>query len=106
MYGHFPSSTIDSLIIVGANLVIDRDLFNATTRPKGIIVLKNDRGLGGNIIVNGSVKNIQSSLFSEGTLYSGTGINNLANDTTQKVTMLPENQLYIDGSLMSRNTIG
>ena len=53
-----------------------------------------------------SVKKIESSIFTEGSLYSGLDKNNLYNGTTAGVATLGENQLYIRGSLISRNTIG
>jgi len=104
----FPSASVDSIIVIGGDIIIDVDIINniVPSKPKGIIVLKNDAGLGGNMIVNNNVKKIESSIFSEGTLYSGDDLANLYNDTTLKITTLGENQLYIKGSLMSRNTIG
>jgi hypothetical protein len=104
----FPSDTIDSLIVIGGDLIIDADVLEPVVRknPKGIIVLKNEAGVGGNIIVTNAVKKIESSIFTEGSLYSGDSKSDLYNDTTLEVTTLGENQLYIRGSLISRNTIG
>jgi hypothetical protein len=104
----FPSDSVDSLIIVGGDLIIDMDILEPLVKknPKGIIVLKNDAGVGGNIIVTGSVKKIESSVFTEGSLYSGSSKTDLYNANALAVTTLPENQLYIHGSLISRNTIG
>jgi membrane protein implicated in regulation of membrane protease activity len=68
-----------------------------TIRPKGIIVLKNDTGKGGNIVVQKTVKKIDSSIFAEGTLYSGESMTDLYNDTTLEVVSLSDNQLYIIG---------
>ena len=104
----FPSASVDSVIVVGGDIIIDTDIINNSipSKPKGIIVLKNDSGLGGNIIVNNNVKKIESSIFTEGTLYSGDDLANLYNDTALKINTLGENQLYIKWSLMSRNTIG
>lgn len=62
--------------------------------------------MGGNIIVTNIVKKIESSIFLEGSLYSGNNRYDLYNDTTAEVATLGENQLYIRGSLISRNTIG
>jgi hypothetical protein len=63
----FPSSTIDSLVIIGGDLIIDSDVLEPMIQknPKGIIVLKNDAGIGGNIIVTNVVKKIESSIFTE-----------------------------------------
>ncbi len=104
----FPNDSIDSLIIIGGDLIIDSNVLEPVVKknPKGIIVLKNEAGVGGNIIVTNSVKIIESSIFTEGSLYSGNSKSDLYNDTTAEVTALWENQLYIRGSLISRNTIG
>lgn len=102
----FPSVSVDSIIVIGGDIIIDSDIINTTPKPKGIIVLKNAAGLGGNIVITNNVKKIESSIFTEGTVYSGDDMANLYNDTTLKVTTLGENQLYIKGSLISRNTIG
>jgi hypothetical protein len=102
----FPSGSVDSIIVIGGDIIIGTGVINNTSKPKGIIVLKNAAGLGGNIVITNNVKKIESSIFTEGTVYSGDDMANLYNDTTLKVTTLGENQLYIKGSLISRNTIG
>lgn len=62
----FPTNNVDSLIIIGGNLIIDRDIISTTMiKPKGIMVMKDEIGRGGNIIVQRSVKKIQASLFTE-----------------------------------------
>lgn len=103
----FPTNSIDSLVIIGGDLIIDRDMMNtAMIKPKGIIVMKDGVGKGGNIIVQRSVKKIQASIFTEWSLYSGDAIDSLYNDIPEKILTLPENQLYIQGTLISHNTIG
>lgn len=104
----FPSSSIDSLILVWWDILIGTGIYESYPKkyPKGIIVLKNEKGVGWNIYIAPDVKIIESSLFAEGTIYSGTDKDNIENATMQQVASLPENQLYIHGSLMSRNTIG
>ncbi len=55
------------------------------------------------------MKNIQTSIFTEGSIYSGDNITNLYNDSVAEVALLSRditNQLYILGSIISRNTIG
>ncbi len=106
MVGEFPTSNTDSLILIGGDLIIDADIINTYTKAKGIIVLKNEAWVGGNIIVTNTVKKIESSIFTEGSLYSGNSKSALYNDTTAEVATLGDNQLYIRGSLISRNTIG
>jgi hypothetical protein len=100
-------SSMDTLVIVGGDLIIDIDILS--TRPRGIIVLKNSKWLGGNIIITKNVKKIESSIIIEWSLLSGDNKNSLYNDTTEKVALLSQNvtnQLYIHGGLISYNTIG
>lgn len=104
----YPSNSVDSLVIIGWDILIDTDIIEPVwgKNPKGIIALKNDNWVGGNIYISPDVKVIESSIFAEWTIYSGTGESNIANATIQQVASLPENQLYIKGSIMSHNTIG
>lgn len=102
----YTNSTLSSVIIVGGDMLIDEDILNSTSNAKWVILLKNAAGIGGNVFIKDSVKNIQSSIFSEGTIYSGTDKLNLYNDSGEEVTILPPNQLYVLGSLISQNTIG
>lgn len=103
----FPTNSIDSLVIIGGDLTIDWDVMSINMiKPKGIIVMKDESGAGWNIIVQGSVKKIQASIFTEWSLYSWASKDALYNDIPTKILTLPENQLYIKGSLISRNTIG
>lgn len=107
MTSYFPSSA-DSLIIIGGDLIIDTDIINSSNLPKGIIVLKNEAWVGGNIIIRKDVKKIYSSIFAEWTLYSGDDKNTLYNADTLSAANLANvapNQLHIYGVLMSRNTI-
>lgn len=39
----FPTNSVDSLIIIGGDLIIDANMINASNKAKGIIVLKNDK---------------------------------------------------------------
>lgn len=100
----FPSNT-DSLILIWGDLIIDRDILNTSSKPKGIIVIKNEAGDGGNVYISGSVTRIQSSIFTEWSVFSGDSPSNIYNTTTASLASLPSKQLYIQGSLVSRNTI-
>jgi hypothetical protein len=103
----FPTDSIDSLVIIGGDLIIDQDVMSTNMiKPKWIIVMKNEVWKGGNIMVQKNTKKIQASIFTEWSLYSGDAVDRLYNDTTEKILTLPENQLYIKGTLISRNTIG
>ncbi len=68
--------------------------------------MKDKDGKGGNIYIGAGVKNIYATLVAEGTIYSGESATQLYNDISAKVINLPQNQLYINGSVISRNTIG
>lgn len=103
----FESSSIQSLIIIWGDLYIHSDITGgSTTLPKGIIVLKNDAGKGGSIYINQNVKQLKTSIFAEGTIYSGDNSVSLYNNTMTGITTLPDTQLWVLGSFISRNTIG
>ncbi len=108
---------IRTLIIEGGDLYINgditRDLF--VDKPRTIIVLKDAYWNGGNIYLHGSVKQIISSIIADGSIYSGFPTSAqgtlpttsfLYNGTKEQITNLPANQLYVYGSIITRNTIG
>lgn len=85
-------------LVVRGNLTIDTNIGNTTTTDgKGIIVLANSAGVGGNLIIGDGVRFIHALVFAEGTLR---GSSTLASQLNQSI------QLVIKGSLFSRNTIG
>jgi hypothetical protein len=112
-----------TIIVVGGNVFIDSNLYNAgvsPTKPRlGLIVLKDlahpERN-DGNIYVSPDVTNIQANIFADGSLFSVSSTENRL--TTGAHAGLPyftdegsrmgllQNQLYIEGSLASLNTIG
>ncbi len=94
-----------SLIVVGNDLIINTNIINSSNPPKGIIVLRDNDGKGGNIYVSSWVTRIDAVIFAEGTVYSGESEGQKYNDTPSEIVSLPERQLYIVGALISRNTI-
>ncbi len=56
--------------------------------------------------IKSNVKNIYTSIIAEGSIYSGDSPGVFYNDTPSKLISLPTNQLYIYGTIISRNTIG
>lgn len=82
-----------SLIVEGGNILIDRDV-TGSSRACTIISLSRDSN-GGNIFINSTPKVLQSYIIAEGTVYAGTALNSLYNDTKVKLANLPQNQLYI-----------
>ena len=73
-------------IAIGGDITIDQNI-NNTSDPIAIIALEKD-GVGGNIIIKGSVTNLNTSLIAE---------KSILGDTNKK------NQLYIKGSIMAEN---
>ena len=98
---------IKSLMIIWGDLIIDSDIERdpSVDNPRTIIVLKDDSGSGGNVYINGNVKNIYTSIIAEGSIYSWDSSSSIYNDTPLKLIGLPRNQLYIYGSILSRNTL-
>ncbi len=100
-----------SLIVIGADVYIDTDVINILSQPRAIIAIKNDKGEWWNIYINGSVKKIESILFSEGSIISWAEFltGTLSPYYTSKASVfldIPRNQLYIKWSIWGFNTIG
>lgn len=97
---------VRSLIVIGTDLIIDLDYtWLSWSSSRGIIVLKNDEWYGGDVYITREVWLIQAMIFAEWSLMSGESKTDLYNDTAIKITSLPNRQLYIRGSLASRNTL-
>lgn len=105
-----------TLIIEWGDLYIDWDIpDSAFAKSRVIIVIKDSLGNGGNIYIHGGVKKIVTSMIAEWSIYSGYPtsapnilpvVSYLYNDIKSKITNLPSNQLYVYGTVISRNTIG
>lgn len=96
-------STIDTskqIYIFEWDIVINKNIWSKTEKPKVFIALKKSDGTGGNIWIDPSVKDIIASLIADGSIFSGTWPSSYH---TPDVT---DNQLYIYGSVMSNNTVG
>jgi hypothetical protein len=109
----FDNDLARSLIVIGADIYIDLDVISPAllSKSRAIIALRNDKGQWGNIWIKGSVKNIESMIFAEKTIYSGeefiTG--SLSPYYVSKKSLfldIPRNQLYIKGTVWGYNTIG
>jgi hypothetical protein len=104
----FPTFSVDSIIVIGGDIIIDDDITTVNT-AKWMIALKNSQDIGWNIVITKNVKIIKSSMIAEWSLYSGDSLSVLYNDTTEKVALLSKditNQLYVHGIIISHNTIG
>ncbi len=100
-----------SLIVIGADIYIDVDAPNTIGASRAIIALKNEKGEWGNIYIDGSVKIIESVLFSERSIISGaefiTGSLSPYYVSKKSVFLdIPRNQLYIKWAIWGFNTIG
>jgi hypothetical protein len=100
-----------SLIVIGGDIVIDDVDVNSLdwSQPTiGLIALKDASGKGGNIVITGQVKRIYAYLYAEGSLFSGYKLSSsdpIVSYSSGGVWNIPQNQLYIRGFLVSKNTI-
>ncbi|QQR54326.1 hypothetical protein IPG41_03925 [Candidatus Peregrinibacteria bacterium] len=94
-----------TLVVLGGNVYINGDLTNGRL---GVIVLQ-DEGLGGNVYVAPNVVELYANFFLDGAFYSYDGVSTYeeepywVNDEVRIATLL--NQLYLNGSLVARNTV-
>ncbi len=103
-----------SIIVIGANFYIDQSVLPPVgdTRPRAIIVLPNDRGIGWNIFISGDPTRIESSLIAWGSIFSASfppanqTDYTFYNSSASSTIWLPDRQLYIYGTVVSNNTIG
>lgn len=94
------ANTSKQIYIFEWDIVIKKDIWSKTDKPKVFIALKKSDGTGGNIWIDPSVKDIIASLIADGSIFSGTWPSNYQTpDPT-------DNQLYVYGSVMSNNTVG
>jgi hypothetical protein len=81
-------NTKKTIVVIGADVMINGNLDRDTDGPLAIIALTKD-GVGGNIHIDPSVTDVNASLFAEHAVLSS-----------------GDRQLYIGGSLVSGNTLG
>ena len=98
-----------SLVVVWWDIYVDTGIILPNNTPThALIALKNEFGVWGNIYIRGDVTKIQSSLIAEWSIYSArrlAGAWKLYNADKLSTTNLPNYQLYIKWSVISRNTI-
>lgn len=119
-----------TLIVIGGNVYIEKDIYNnlaqsstkclTTDRPRlGIIVLKDltasaaNQAKQGHVYIDPSVTNIQANIFADGSVFSAKTTDTfdalgqpVYASTTDQENKLKYNQLFIQGSLASQNTVG
>lgn len=92
-----------TLVVKGANLYINRDMYYTNGDSiLWVVVQKDESGNGGNLYIDPNITNIVGTYIIDGSVLSYDGIAEIGvgNITTLK------NQLYIYGSIVSENTIG
>jgi hypothetical protein len=106
-----------TIIVTGGNIFINNNIYktSGTGKPRlGIIVLKDlTTNKGGNVYIAPNVTNIQANIYADGSVFSYDGnaadINSdgepVFTDEADRFGKL-KNQLYIEGSIASQNTIG
>jgi hypothetical protein len=100
----WPTTGKDTIIVQGGDLTINGNITKGTT-IKGIIVLEDANGNKGNIYISKDVSNIAAVLYADKSIISGTSSSNYysdANPSAQTAT----GQLFVQGSVISDNTIG
>ncbi len=94
-----------TLIVIDGNLVIEGNLeYNSKQDSFGVIMLRNEAGAEpavGNIFVRSGVQKIAGSFFADGGFMNNDD-DTISTGNTQEST----NQLLLEGSLLSRNTLG
>ncbi|MDX9970548.1 MAG: hypothetical protein RBS56_01415 [Candidatus Gracilibacteria bacterium] len=107
------------LIVDGGNVYINGNLYNSdlTDQRLSLVVLRGyDKAYGeaGNIYIAPNVQNIQANIAASGSVFSYNGDKNKINATTgepiwaddqERISSLGR-QIFIQGSISSRNTIG
>ncbi len=94
-----------TLVVKGGNVYFDA---NIDTGHMGVFVLKKN-GVGGNVYIDPSVTDLWVNFFLDGSLFSDSGAVDAngvpvwSNEDLRVETLL--NQLYLKGSLVSRNTV-
>ncbi len=98
-----------SIIVMGGDVYIKNDISYTTSNEGsfGLIVIKDSEGNGGNIYVDPNVTNLVGGYYAEGSMLSanGTQEEDVFDGFSLDKSML-KNQLFIQGTLISRNTIG
>lgn len=94
-----------TLVTVGGDVYINGDVEGGQL---GVIALESE-GLGGNVYVNPLITELHANLFLDGGLYSFSGTVSATGEPTWlndavRISIL-RNQLYLKGSLVSRNTV-
>lgn len=103
-------TTERTVVIEGGNLFIDKNIIAGDNGKLGIIVLKDEKGRGGNIYIHPSVTDIHANIFADGSVFSYSG--NVAEIGADGIPAIADpqttlkNQLTFVGTVSSNNTYG
>lgn len=103
-----PNDKYSIILTNGANLYIDSNVdYGSTDDSLGLIVLQDGNGKGGNVFINPVPTNLVGLLYAEGSILSSPdGGTTFYYGSAGGDTKDLKNQLYWQGSIASRNTIG
>lgn len=101
-----------TIVVVGHDVILDTANDIGSTSPsttKALIVLKDFQWNGGNVVVTDKVKRVYAAIYAEGSIFSWEKdaiSGNIVPYVLSGALNIPQNQLYIKGLLISKNTIG
>lgn len=97
-----------SIIVIGSDVILGQNqIWLDTEANRAIIVLKNEAGSWGNIIIKDLVGRIYAMLYAEWSIYSWEKVGDeVIPYVGTWVWNIPGNQLYLKWAMISKNTIG
>ena len=106
----FSNASPVTYIVNGGNLIVRGNTFYADNASVGFIVLNKDNAEKGNLYIEPNVTDVVGSFYAQGSLMSAeVGVDNLVSESEIydgfSDTSALNNQLYLQGLLVSRNTI-
>jgi len=102
-----PTYKYTLILAGGANLNLKSNLvYSDEESSLGIMTLQNENGEGGNVYIDPAPTNLVGLLYAEGSLLSSPDGGNTLYYGNGKDPIALKNQLYWQGSIVSRNSIG
>lgn len=106
-----------TILIHGGNLILKNNLTSSDQSENilGIILVADDYGQGGNLLLQPNITKIEAAIYAEGSLISVNAENQLVEDTSEDCDSSTgfcdrafelHNQLCLNGVLVAQNTIG
>ena len=99
-----------TLIVIGHDIILDQEDINPNPESfdsRALIALKDYYGSGWNIIITDKAKRVYAFIYAEGSVYSGekSATWEIVPYVNSGSWNIPVNQLYINGMLISKNTV-